>query len=63
VRFGLDDYHPKNGMPNREKLEEEIGHFLAMVDILVHHGVITEAGIAAGKVGKIRNLPAWYGRV
>lgn len=60
IRFGLDDYHPKNGMGNRQKLEEEIGHFQAMVDILQHHGVITAAGIAAGKAAKIASLPEWY---
>ena len=60
IRFGLDDYHPKQKMVNRKKLEEEIGHFMAMVDILKHHGVITELGIENGKQAKFEKVPKWY---
>lgn len=62
IRFGLDDYHQKNGMPNRAKLAEEIGHFQAMVDILTHHGVVSAEDIDAGKLEKLANLPDWYGK-
>lgn len=60
IRFGLDDYHPKNGLPNRQKLEEEIGHFLAVVDILVQQRIITDKGIRKGKVGKLKKMFEWY---
>lgn len=60
IRFGIDDYHPKNGLPNREKLEEEIGHLLKIVDILIHHGTLTESGIQKGRDSKIHRLEKWY---
>lgn len=60
VRFGLDDYHPKNGIVNRAKLEEEIGHFLAMVEILQIGGVINSLAVEAGKQAKFKKLPKWY---
>lgn len=60
IRFGLNDYHPKNGMPNRDKLEQECGHVLAMIDILVDNGVLTQAGLDASKALKRENLAMWY---
>ncbi len=60
IRFGIDDYHPKNKMNNRESLTEEIGHFLAMVDILVENKVVAREGLEKAKREKIINLPEWY---
>jgi hypothetical protein len=59
VRFGIDDQHPKHP-PNRYRLEQEIGHVLAMVDILIANGVISEAGVTEGKLHKINKLSSWY---
>ena len=61
IRFGLDDFHPKNEVRNREALERELGHLQAMVMILVANGTITQAGIDAGVEHKIRKLALWYG--
>ncbi len=60
TRFGIDDYHPKNKMGNRQKLEEEIGHFLKIVDILIIHGTVTAEGIERGREAKIDRLLKWY---
>ncbi len=60
IRFGLDDTYPERGKSNRHALEEEVGHFLAMVDILVIRGVITTDGIEKGREQKITKLPKWY---
>lgn len=60
VRFGMDDFHPKNEVVNRHALEREIGHFLVMVDILVDQGSISLDGIEAGKAHKLRRMPDWY---
>ena len=60
VRFGLTDHHPKNMIPNNEALEEEIGHFLAMVDILVNQGVLSENRISAGAKKKKETLGPYY---
>lgn len=58
-RFGLDDQHPTYPT-NRARLEEELGHVIAMVRILTHHGVITEAGIEKGVEHKMGKLHLWY---
>lgn len=60
IRFGIDDYHPKNKLPNRQKLEEEIGHFLKMVDILIENGTISKKGVQKGRADKINRLRKWY---
>jgi hypothetical protein len=60
IRFGMDDYHPKNGQSNRIALAKEIGHFLKLVDILIEHGTILESDILIGKNEKAENLAKWY---
>ena len=60
VRFGLTDHHPKNMTPNNEALEEEIGHFLAMVDILINQGVLSESRIVDGAKKKKETLGLYY---
>ena len=59
-RFGFEDFHPKNKLPGREKLEQEIGHFLAMVEILLANGVITNVGVANGIKHKFGKLDNYY---
>lgn len=63
VRFGFNDYHPKNGMPNRDALEQELGDILAMITILVNNGVLTTEGLEKAKVLKLEKLPSWYNQV
>ena len=60
ARFGLDDYHPKNRMSNKDALEEEIGHFEAMRDIQVSQGVLSENQINIAKKEKQRTLENYY---
>jgi hypothetical protein len=60
MRFGLDDYHPESKIINRKKLEEELGHLEALVDILIFHGIISKKGIKEGKQAKLTKLPKWY---
>ena len=60
ARFGLTDRHPKNMIPNNEALEEEIGHFLAMVEILVNQGVLSESRISAAAKKKKETLSLYY---
>jgi NTP pyrophosphatase (non-canonical NTP hydrolase) len=59
VRFGFDDQHPTYPT-NRARLEEEIGHVFAMVEILIANGEITQSGIDAGKLHKLNKLKGWY---
>lgn len=60
IRFGIDDFHQKNRIPNREKLEEEIGHLLKMVDILIFNGTISKDGVEKGRSDKVIRLNKWY---
>lgn len=60
IRFGLDNFHPKNKVPNNLKLEEELGHVMAMADILVANGTITMDGILKGRQEKFKNLVSYY---
>lgn len=61
TRFGLQDRYPAiGGKTNRERLEEEIGHVFALVDVLLHRGIITETGVEAGRVHKLTRLEGWY---
>jgi NTP pyrophosphatase (non-canonical NTP hydrolase) len=63
ARFGLDDVnvlHPE-GPTNRERLEQELGHIMAMVSILVAQGTISRDGIVAGEQHKLEKLYRWYG--
>ena len=59
ARFGMDDRHPEYPS-NRERLELEVGHLLAMIDILGENGVLTEAGLEKGKKHKRAKLKHWY---
>jgi len=61
VRFGLDDTYPERGHSNRAALEEELGHLVAMIDILVARGTVTREGIEKGRAHKLAKLPKWYG--
>lgn len=60
LRFGLDDYHPVNGFPNREALEIELGHLAALTEILVSNNVLRPEQIDAAAHRKLKTLEAWY---
>jgi len=54
-RFGIDSMH-KDGIVHRAKLEMEIGDMLAMVDILLNQGVITQKNLDLAKQNKVNKL-------
>lgn len=61
IRFGIDDRFPTGDSPtNRAKLESEVGEFMLLVDILVHHRIISIAGIEAGYGMKKEKMSKWY---
>ena len=60
VRFGLDDYHPKNLAVNRVALAHEIGHLLTIVDILIENKTIDATDVFDGRDQKRRSLKEWY---
>lgn len=60
TRFGLTDHHPKNRISNKEALEEEIGHFLAMVEILTKQGALSKRHIKINSKKKKKTLGLYY---
>ena len=61
-RFGIDDYHPTEGMINRKALEKELGDLLCMVTILVKQGTVNEIYIEDASEKKLKKLEHWYER-
>lgn len=57
-RFGIDATH-KDGIPHKQKLTEEVGDFLAMIDLLVEQGVLVPSELDAAKQAKIAKLRIW----
>jgi len=60
MRFGLDDFHPKNLAVNRKALAHEIGHLLTVVDILIENETIDANDVFEGRRQKRESLKAWY---
>lgn len=58
-RFGIDNYKPGKPKTNREHLEEELGDLLAMVDIMVDHGIVSLDKLEVAKQAKIEKLKKW----
>jgi NTP pyrophosphatase (non-canonical NTP hydrolase) len=60
-RFGFDSVWPENdfGPNNKQRLEEEIGDLLAMVDILVETSVLSDANVNLARRKKKDKLRVW----
>ena len=58
-RFGLDTVHHKTGENHRDMLALEVGDVLAMVDILLEQGVLTQAELDTAKQSKKDKLRKW----
>ena len=59
-RFGFDAKHPKEKRNNRERLEEELGDLLAMVELITDNNVgITVEGLETAKKNKFKKLKKW----
>lgn len=56
-RFGFDAEY--NRSTNRERLSEEVGDLLAMIDLLVHYEIISEDDIQKAKEAKFVKLKQW----
>lgn len=56
-RFGYNvDY---NGVTNRERLAQEVGDVLAMIDLLVKYDVLLEDDLMRAKAVKFEKLKQW----
>lgn len=58
-RFGLESRHYKTHIEHKEMLEQEIGDVLALVDILVARGLISDHGLQQAKDKKTEKLKLW----
>jgi len=59
-RFGIDSEHLKeSGTTQREKLQQEIGDFLCLVDALIDQGIVTEKELDEAKRSKANKLLKW----
>ncbi len=57
-RFGIDQQH-KDGMMHREKLEQEVGDVLCMINLLTAHGVIRPEAVTQAVENKSTKLKQW----
>lgn len=58
-RFGLNTLHYKTGVEHRAMLEQEIGDVLALVDVLLEEGIVSQVGLLDAKLKKIEKLKKW----
>ena len=56
-RFGIDTVY--KGVSNRAHLEEEIGDFLCMLDLLIDNGIVNEDAVISAKNQKLNKLLTW----
>jgi len=59
TRFGLHGVKPGKPKTNKEHLEEELGDLLAMVEILVDQGLVTNETLQHAKSAKREKLKVW----
>lgn len=57
-RFGIDEQH-KDGMIHQEKLEQEIGDLLCMINLLTSHGLIRPDKVTQAVENKTNKLKQW----
>lgn len=58
-RFGIDNYYPNTVLTNKDRLNEEVGDLLAMVDILIDQGILSGPDVINAKHAKGEKLKTW----
>lgn len=58
-RFGSFETYPIKGPNNLERLEEEIGDLLCMIDLLIENGLVNEANLKYAAKAKMLKLKKW----
>lgn len=56
-RFGIDGMH--NEVSNRERLEEEVGDLLCMIELMMEKDILDRGNIAQAKSNKRTKLAKW----
>jgi NTP pyrophosphatase (non-canonical NTP hydrolase) len=57
-RFGMDAQWPQGSPTNKEKLEEEVGDLLAMLDILIEQ-TLSNSHVQQARASKRIKLKTW----
>lgn len=58
-RFGIDEYHFKDKVPNRQRLAEEVGDVLCMIMLMIEEGVISQEDVEQARNNKVEKLKQW----
>jgi NTP pyrophosphatase (non-canonical NTP hydrolase) len=58
-RFGIDNTNPFSTETNRDRLEQEIGDVLTMIDLLYVKGIISNENVLEAQKRKIEKLKLW----
>ena len=56
-RFGIEGEH--NGFTNRERLEEEVGDLLCMIDLMIENQILDANVVHRATVNKRHKLAKW----
>ena len=56
-RFGIEGEH--NGFTNRERLEEEVGDLLCMIEMMMEQDILSRGIVAEAKFAKRAKLKKW----
>lgn len=58
-RFGIDEHHLKSNIPNRDRLTEEIGDVLAMINLCISYNIVNKSAVTSAQENKINKLKKW----
>jgi len=58
-RFGIDEQHLKAEKPNRDRLTEEIGDVLAMINLCISYNIVNKSAVASAQENKVNKLKKW----
>jgi NTP pyrophosphatase (non-canonical NTP hydrolase) len=58
-RFGMNTLSHHTGVSHQSTLEKEVADILAMVDILIDQGILSQAKLDLGKQAKVSKLKKW----
>lgn len=56
-RFGIDGMH--NGATNKQRLEEEVGDLLCMIEMMIEQKLIDGQAVAQAGINKKQKLAKW----
>jgi NTP pyrophosphatase (non-canonical NTP hydrolase) len=56
-RFGIDGFH--NARTNRERLEEEVGDLVCMIEMMMQRGIINQDTVYSHALKKRDKLKTW----